>query len=128
MEHDRIPMHFEPADLKPLSVEQVSIQLRVSCAFVRLCLACGCPTRNGRISAAGVLSWLFNHFPRFRTAAGLRPLAEPVAFTPEESRHLRMGNTLITLIEFSESRASDPRQKQRLAFSRKTLERLLNEE
>jgi hypothetical protein len=98
---------FEGDDLELLTVEAISIQLRASRAFVRLCISCGCPTRCGRLSAAELLHWLFDHYAEVRALSGLKPLAEVDGVEPKEQRRLRMANGLYTLLDFGESRASE---------------------
>ena len=102
---------FAPEDLRLLSLNALSVHLRASRAFVRLCLACGCPTRGGRLSAAELLHWLFGNYPKVRKAAGLAAFRS-VDLTPRAGRvRLRMANAVITLTEFNISRCSVRRHK-----------------
>ena len=120
------PLPFHHKDLHLLSVEQVGRQLRASRAFIRLCLELGCPTRKGKLSAAGVLQWLFENYEIVRYLSGLEPLAS-VEGTPDEvSGRLKMGNAVITLFEFGELRASDPEEKWQLRQARRNVERMLD--
>lgn len=105
------PIPFERDDLELLTLEEVSQQLRTSVAFVRLCLAAGCPTRRGRLSAAELLHWLFDNYPSVRSLCGLKPLAETLGVPPEAQLRLNMANALFTLLDYSESRATDLRVK-----------------
>jgi hypothetical protein len=120
------PLPYHHKDLHLLSVEQVGRQLRASHAFIRLCIELGCPTRNGKLSAAGVLEWLFDHYEVVRYLSGLDALA-PVDGTPKEViGRLKMGNAVITLFEFGELRASDPEEKWQLRQARRNVERSLD--
>jgi hypothetical protein len=121
--HSALP--FEAEDLQPLSVEEVSLQLRVSYAFTQLCLDCGCPLRAKGISAAELLHWLFENYESVRVAAGLTPLAAVDDVHAGVRRPLRMASALFTLLEFGISRASDPRQKRELRQVARDLERKL---
>jgi hypothetical protein len=112
--------------LELLTVEALSEQLRVSRAFVRVCLACGCPTRRGRLSAAELLEWLFQNFAAVRAASGLRALPELDGVEAAACHRIRLGDAVITLLEFGESRATDADAKRELHRVRLGVERALD--
>ena len=120
------PLPFERADLELLTAEGVSAQLRVSRAFVRVCLDCGCPTRRGRLSAAELLEWLFLNFEAVRAACGLRVLPGCEGVAKGAARRLRMGNAVITVLEFGESRATEREAKRELRRVRSEVEQSLD--
>ena len=97
-----------------LSVEQLSMHARVSCAFIHLCAALGCPKHEGRLSQAILLEWLFEHYGPVRAQAGLPEMASLDGLSEEMTAKLKMGNALLTLLEFSETRSSNPDEKRRI--------------
>ena len=102
---------FQAKEWRLLNVEALSTELCVSRAFIRLCLSNGCPHDGALVSAAGLLEWLFDNYNRVRIAAGFRPFA-PLDGVPDSvQQRLRMANALLTLFEFSESRATSPVEK-----------------
>jgi hypothetical protein len=117
---------FHENDLRLLSVEKVAVQLRASRAFIRLCVECGCPTYRGRISAAKLLQWLFEHYESVRYLSGMDPLAEVDGIASEAARVLKMGNAVITLLEFGASRASDSEEKWQLQETKRGVLRSLD--
>jgi hypothetical protein len=120
------PLPFARADLQLLPVEELSRQLRVSRAFVRLCLTAGCPSRHGRLSAADLLHWLFAHYDAVRALAGMSELGEVENVDPMLEHRLRMANAVITLLEFGESRASGLAAKRALRRARRGVERAID--
>jgi len=120
------PLPFHDDDLKLLSVEAVSTQLRASRAFVRLCLSAGCPTRAGKLSAAELLHWLFQKYEDVRELAGFHHLAPVEGLPPAVMRRITMANALFTLLEFGESRASNLLEKALLRRTRKRVEQALD--
>lgn len=120
------PISFQAADLRPLDPHALSRQLRVSRAFVELCLVSGCPLVEGRQSAAALLYWLFEHYPEVREAAGMGVLAPVDGVEGEAAVRLKMGNGLLTLLEYSHMRASDPGTKSSLREISVRVERLLD--
>jgi len=113
---------FSPKDRRLQSIEAVATELCTSRAFVRLCLATGCPSDHGFLSAAGLLEWLFDNSHTVRLAAGLAPLAEIAGTESAAFQRLRMANALFTLFDFSESRASCPEEKRQLRELHRRLE------
>jgi hypothetical protein len=100
-----------PEDYLPLPVDQLCHQAQVSRAFIRLCIENGCPAPGGKLSHARLMDWLRYNYPQIRVASGLAPLA-PIDGVPFESLGaLQLANSLLTLLEYSESRSCDPRQK-----------------
>jgi hypothetical protein len=120
------PLQFHDRDYQPLSVEAVSAQLRVSRAFTRVCIAAGCPTRIGKVSAAELLHWLFEHYNLAREVCGFRRLAPVDGVAPEVAQRLKMGNAVMTLLEFGESRASGADEKRELRRVRSFVEQTLD--
>lgn len=117
---------FTPKDRRLQSIEGVATELATSRAFVRLCLATGCPSHENFLSAAALLEWLFDHYGAVRSAAGLPALACIDGVTPAAFQRLRMANALFTLFEFSESRAISLIAKRQLREMRRRLESALN--
>jgi hypothetical protein len=117
---------FTPEDLQLRSVEDVALQLRVSRAFVRLCIACGCPTRGARLSAAELLHWLFENYQVLRAHCGLLPMVEIDGVDAEAGRRLRMGNAVLTLLEFGASRVTNVVEKIQLLEVRDLVEQALD--
>ena len=120
------PLTFHRDDLELLSIEAVSLQLRVSRAFVQLCLDAGCPTRAGKVSAAEVLHWLFEHYPKLRSVAGFTAFVEIGGVTGEAGLRLKMANAIFTLLEFGESRTSDLEAKREFRKIRRKVELALD--
>jgi hypothetical protein len=120
------PLPFTHRDLELLSVEAVSGQLRVSRAFVRLCIRVGCPTRKGKLSAAELLTWLFTHYAQVRKVAGLAKLLEVEGIAENAAQRVRMANALFTLLDFGASRASNLKEKRELWIVRGMVERALD--
>ena len=125
MDHPPESLKFEDDDMQLFTVEPLSAQMRVSRAFVRLCMVAGCPSRGGKLSAAEVLHWLFDNYEPVRALAGFAALAPVEDLAPVVAKRLRMANALHTLVDFSESRASDPEQKTALKDLGRTIERAL---
>jgi hypothetical protein len=113
---------FESADLELASPRVVADRLRVSYAFVQLCIDVGCPTRRGRLSAAEVIHWLFENYERVREVAGLSPMGSIEGVSPRAKSRLQMANAVITLVEYGQSRASDAAQKTELEEVKRTVE------
>lgn len=118
-----LPFHAD--DLRPLPVDDVSVQLRVSRAFVQLCVDAGCSTRANLLSAAELLHWLFENYPAVRLLAGLTPLESVDGVSAEARIRLKMANGLFTLLEFGASRASDSEQKRQIRKAHLEIERAL---
>jgi hypothetical protein len=114
------PLPFSAEDMTVFPLADLASKMRVSRAFVQLCVVAGCPWTESGTSAARLLVWLFDHYEEVRALAGLKPLA-PFDDLPTESVvRLRMANALVTLLEFARSRATNWRQKKQL---RQALER-----
>ena len=118
--------NFTKDDSRMLSPFALALQMRVSPAFIRICFDAGCPQESGRTSAATLLHWLFEHYPAVRTIAGLRPLVPVEGLNPETALRIRMGNAIMTLLEYSRTRASDWRQKRALRIACEHVDRLLD--
>jgi len=120
------PLPFERADLELLTTEDLSAQLRVSRAFVRVCLECGCPSRRGRLSAAELLEWLFANFAAVRATCGLPVLPDFDGVDAAAARRLQLGHAVITLLEFGESRATELKAERELRRVRLGVEQALD--
>jgi hypothetical protein len=118
-------LEFGDDDLQLLEVEPLSEQMRVSRAFVRLCLDAGCPTRHGKASAAEVINWLFEHYAEVRSLAGLTAIIAVENLPDAVTRRLKMANALFTILEFSEMRSSDLEQKRSLRDLARSVEHAL---
>jgi len=108
------PLRFRDEDHALLDVDQLSHHARVSRAFIRLCVETGCPTLDGRLSQAMLLEWLFDNYDSLRDRAGMPRMAPVEGVEPDMLAKLKMGNSLLTLLEFSELRASNPDEKRRI--------------
>jgi len=115
------PFHFAEDDLTVLPIAELANRMRVSRAFVRLCIVTGCPWTESGTSAARLLVWLFDHYEAVRAIAGLKSLASVDDLPTDAVVRLRMANALVTLLEFARSRATNWRQKKQL---REALERV----
>jgi hypothetical protein len=116
-----LPFHAD--DLRLLPLDEVSVQLRVSRAFVQLCIDAGCRTRANLLSAAELLHWLFENYARVRELAGFPEFASVDGISAEARTRLKMANALFTLLEYGASRASDFQQKRQLRIIRAQIER-----
>lgn len=118
------PLRFNNYDFIPMPVDDLARRLRVSHGFIHLCQTLGCPATSGEVSAAALLTWLFEKYPEVRALAGLKPLVEVEDFTPEVTARLRMSNALLTLLEYTRTRATDWKQKRQLRLAMEKADRL----
>lgn len=98
--------------------------MRVSPAFIRLCLVAGCPNDRGMTCAVDLLRWLCGHYDQVRAIAGLRTLASVEGLDPAVTKRLRMANALTTLLEYARTRATDWRKKRELRKALEQVDRL----
>lgn len=126
MSHPSVALRYHREDLSLRDVEELSRHGRISCAFVRLCLEEGCPQNEGRLSLAMLLDWLFDHYPKVRAAAGLPAMPEVEGLSELVTARLMMGNAMLTLLEYSYSRASDPLSRRHLTVMMHCVERALD--
>ena len=119
-------LRYREEDLRLVSPAELSVRARISQAFVRLCMDCGCATDHGLLSQAMLLDWLFDHYADVRLASGLAPFAPVEGVAEELQRKLRMANAILTILEFSESRSSNPEEKQQLQWIRRTIDASLD--
>ena len=119
-------LRYREEDLRLVSVGELSVRARISQAFIRLCLGCGCATEHGLLSQAMLLDWLFDHYADVRDASGLVPFAPVEGVAGELQPKLRMANAILTILEFSESRSSDPEEKEQLRWIRRTIDASLD--
>ena len=108
------PLFFDGDPVRPLSLDALAIQLKVSSGFVRACFEAGCPNAGGVATAADLLHWLSEHYEQFRRLVGLHALASVEGLKPEIANQLRMANALATLLEYARTRATDWRKKRML--------------
>ena len=108
---DKGPLHYHSDGQIALGIEALSQRARLSRAFVRLCIQTGCPTVDGRLSEAALINWLTSNYAKVRAAAGLRRLASVEGVRAQARRDLKLANTMITLLEFGESRSSSLAEK-----------------
>lgn len=120
------PIQFSAKDLEQLTIEDLALRMRVSRAFIRLCVSSGCPTRDEKLSAAALLVWLFDHYEQVRTAGHLKALASVDGLSTDITVRLRMANALITLFDFSRSRATSWQQKRGLRIAGLDVNRLVD--
>lgn len=123
MDETSSPLHYTAEDHRLRTVEQLSVHARLSCAFIRLCIEAGCPVYNKRLSHAILLNWLTIHHGAVRAMAGLRPLAPTDGVPPKVQRELRLANTMLTLLDFAESRCSNRSEKAQLRRMQRLIER-----
>jgi hypothetical protein len=119
-------LRYREEDLRLVSLSELSVRARISQAFVRLCIDCGCATGQGLLSQAMLLDWLFDHYADVRHASGLVPFAPVEGVSDELQPKLRMANAILTILEFGESRASNPEEKQQLRWIRRTIDAALD--
>ncbi len=118
------PLRFTDRELILWPLEELAAELRVSRAFLRTCVAAGCPQKSGGISVAGCLTWLFEHYPEVRALAGLATLPPIPPKNLHPTLRLRMAYAVLTLLEYGRSRASQWRQKRALRLAVEQVERL----
>jgi hypothetical protein len=123
MDDTSSPLHYTAEDHRLRTVEQLSVHARLSCAFIRLCIEAGCPVYNKRLSHAILLNWLTIHHGAVRAMAGLRPLAPIDGVPPKVERELRLANTMLTHLDFAESRCSNQSEKAQLRRMQRLVER-----
>ena len=97
------PLRYRDEDRRLVSLSELSVRARISHAFIRLCLDCGCATEQGLLSQAMLLDWLFKHYADVRGASGLVPFATLEGVSAELQPKLRMANAILTILEFGES-------------------------
>lgn len=116
------PLSLSDRELVLRPLDDLASEMRVSRSFLELCFDAGCPRYGAKMSVAGVLVWLFEHYEEVRALAGLPP-GKPMPSTPAMTvLRWRMLNAVMTLLEYGRSRASNWRQKRML---REALERVV---
>lgn len=123
MDETSSPLRYSAEDHRFRTVEDLSRHARLSCAFIRLCIEAGCPLYGGRLTHAILLNWLTRHYTAVRVLSGLSTLAPTDGVPPEVERDLRLANTMITLLEFAESRSSNRTEKKQLRRMQRLVER-----
>ena len=118
-------LRYRDEDRVLYEVEELSRRAQVSRSFIRLCIAVGCPTSEGKLSQSMLLEWLFNHYEQVREAAGLKPMASIEGVSGDALLKLMMGNAMITLLEYCEVRSSVRTEKRKLRHVRKLVEQTL---
>jgi hypothetical protein len=119
-------LRYREEDLRLVSLAELSVRARISKAFIRLCVDCGCATEQGLLSQAMLLDWLFDHYADVRHASGLAEFAPVEGVSDEFQPKLRMANAILTILEFSESRSSNPEEKEQLRWIRRTIDASLD--
>lgn len=114
MEHPSATIRYRDEDRELFDVERLSGHAQISRAFIRLCISLGCPTHSAQLSQAMLLDWLFEHYSKVRRGAGLAPLASIEGVSNSVLQKLKMGNAMLTLVDFAESRSSGAFEKQQL--------------
>jgi hypothetical protein len=120
----RYPLRFNSPDFTPFPLDELAIQMRVSRGFLRLCVDAGCGTTNGKLSTASLLLWLFDHYEDVRAVAGLSPLVAVEDLPPAVTGRLRMANALLTLLEYTRTRATSWQHKRQLRLALEQVDRL----
>lgn len=123
MDHRHTSIRYRPQDHEFLSIEELSCQAHVSRAFIRLCIDLGCPHENRRLSQAGMIEWLALNYAAVRAASGLRPLASIDGVAARARRDLQLANTMLTLLEYAESRCTNLKEKKQLRSVAELIER-----
>ena len=123
--HPNSLLRYRDEDRELLPIEELSKRAQISCAMVRLCVTLGCPTSEGKLSQSMLLEWLFQHYEHVRAASGLRPMVPIDGVEGEARLKLMMGNAMITLLEFSESRSTSRSEKRQIRRVRQLVERTL---
>lgn len=111
---DKSPLHYHSDGQVAFGVDELSRHARLSRAFIRLCIQMGCPTAEGQLSEAALINWLTASYAKVRAAAGLRRLASVEGVKAQARRDLKLANTMITLLEFGESRSSSLAEKKQI--------------
>lgn len=123
--HPNSLIRYRDEDRELFSIEELSKRSQVSRGFVRLCIALGCPTSDEKLSQSMLLDWLFQNYERVREEAGMKPLVSIEGVTGEARLKLMMGNAMITLLEYSESRSSNRVEKRQIRRVRQMVEHTL---
>ncbi len=101
-------------DDRPFSIEALSLYARVSQALLRLSIANGCPAPNSKLSQNAFIEWLCHNYPQVRAASGLPALASLEDTRGSVRQTLQLSNTMLTLLEFAESRSSSLSEKEHI--------------
>jgi hypothetical protein len=99
-------------DLLPMTVDDLAAKSGLPSAYIRLAIECGCPTERGLVTHGGVSLWILDNYPTVRAAAGLEVLKESSSTDSLERARVNVRNCLRTLIDYRESRSSNPATKQ----------------
>jgi len=78
---------------------------------------------GGRLSHAAMLEWLARHYDTVRATAGLPPVASLDGVSSAARRELQLANTMLTILEFAESRSTRPDEKSQLRIIQRLIER-----
>src|SRR5437868_12791598 len=99
------------ADELPLLPDELAHISGLPAAFIRLAIECGCPVEEGRVSHSEIISWLSDHYNEFRAATGLPVLHPSQSVDPVERARVKFKHSLGTILDYRESRSSDPLSK-----------------
>lgn len=119
-------LHYCEDDHRLREIDDLAMYARVSRAFLRLCMENGCRTETGQLSQAKLLEWLLENHEAVRAAAGLPPVAPLGGVGATTRARLQMGNAVLTLLEFCESRSSRPCEKRHLRNVQRGIQRVLD--
>jgi hypothetical protein len=119
-------LRYQAEDRSIRNVEDLSRHGRISRAFIRLCLSLGCPSVGGDLSLAMLLDWLFENYTAVRIASGLPSRVEVLGLPSAVAEKLKVGNAMVTLLEYSSSRSSDPVARKHLNLMIECIERALD--
>ena len=123
MDHSPSSLDFGADDHEFRNVEELGQHAQLSRAFIQLCIDLGCPVFGGRLTHAMLLDWLAEHYEPVRELAGLSLLAPVDGVSAPALGELRLANTMLTILEYAESRASNPDEKEQLQQMRRLVER-----
>jgi hypothetical protein len=118
-------LRFRDEDRELFSVPELSCRARVSQGFIRHCIELGCPAPEQRLSQEILLNWLVGNYAQVRVWAGLPELPSIEGVMGRAASRLKLANAVVTLLDYSESRSSDPTEKQQIRGMRDLVERAL---
>jgi hypothetical protein len=118
-------LRYHEDDREMRDIESLSVHARISQGFIRLCVSAGCSTETGRLSLAMLLEWLFENYADVRRLGGLAALPETDGVFGGALLKLKLGYSMVTLLEYAESRSTRPEEKEHLAGTRRCIERTL---
>ena len=97
---------FMDPERRPLSIEDLARTRGFPISFIRLAIDCGCPTENGKIAFSSFVFWLADNYALVRARAGLQELPSEEGLTKRAAAHVKIGNMLLTISDYLESRST----------------------